>query len=124
MIEFNLERALAGDAVVTRDGREVTQVVKFDIFDDIQVHGVVEMGVEQWFANGNYYSGGRKCGADLFMAPKKLSGFVNVYRDSDGFLWFGSHCDSVKVAARNRELEDDSRVACIDLSTIEEGHGL
>ena len=52
------------------------------------------------------------------MAPKKLSGFVNVYADGrcDGDVFNSKlHAD---------ELQCEERIACIDLSQLEEGRGL
>ena len=124
MIEFNLERALAGDPVVTRDGRKVTQLVKFETESGGILLGL-DVGndyVDSWLIDGRYRDGG-ECGADLFMAPKKLSGFVNVFACEGGSLLTAPH--NTRENADTFIVENSLyRVACIDLSTIEEGHGL
>lgn len=52
MKPFNLERALAGDAVITRDGREVTQLVKFDVESKYKLFGVVSKKHVHGFLKG------------------------------------------------------------------------
>jgi len=121
MDKFDLEKALAGDKVVTRDGREVTQFHVFNHTNDPILYGydVDNDHVEQWFVAGNYHKGTNECGGDLFMAPKKLSGFINIYASR--------YCESPIHATRevaDNESNKTTRLACIDLSQFEEGHGL
>ena len=72
MRPFNLEAALAGAPVVTRDGREVTQLVMFDCHDNLPVAGVLDGIIHLWSVEGK--SGPYKF--DLFMAPTKKTGWV------------------------------------------------
>ena len=121
MIKFDLEKALAGEKVVTRDGREVTQIHKFDISDDNPIFGVISDKVFSYVDTGEYHHDKRESAHDLFMAPKKLSGFVNVYSD-------GRHgtVHKTNLAADDWAEEmprDIIRLACIDLSQYEEGYG-
>lgn len=116
MIKFDLERALAGDKVITRDGREVTQLVKFDCDNEYQVRGVVLRDLCAWTVDGCYYATKNPgCDEDLFMAPKKLSGFANIY--SNGVQIHENKDSADKLCS-------DDRLACIDLSQFKEGHGL
>jgi hypothetical protein len=117
MTKFDLEKALAGDKVVTRDGREVTQLVKIVISCEVFLAGAIhgDGHVSSWIGTGIEAQGGED--EDLFMAPKKLSGFVNVY--DDGLV--------VLIQETSQECGTayrDGRIACIDLSQFEEGHGL
>lgn len=74
---FNLEQALAGRPVVTRDGRSVMQLVKFDCVDDAgKVYGVVDCKVYVFTSNGEYLHDSGSC-LDLFMTPEKK--WVNLY---------------------------------------------
>jgi len=67
MKPFNLERALAGDKVITRDGREVTQLVHFkNVETSNDLFGVLEHCILSWKENGNYWGDDV---FDLFMAP-------------------------------------------------------
>lgn len=77
MKPFDLELALAGCPVVTRDGREVTQITLFKIPCD-PVVGVVDGMLITWPKSGEYQTS-EKSVLDLFMAPKKRTVWVNVY---------------------------------------------
>jgi hypothetical protein len=88
---FDLERALAGDPVVTRNGRPVTQLVKFDVGNVISpVCGVLGDNILTWRVDGRHFS---NCGStyDLFMAPKKRTVWVNLYPDSGARLIAYAH---------------------------------
>lgn len=117
MKEFNLGEALAGAKVVTRDGREVTQLHRFKISKVYTLYGVVDEDVCSWTAEGTSIAGCAESHDDLFMAPKKLSGFINVY--SNGVT---SCVYKTKELANHHACSD--RIACIDLSQFEEGEGL
>jgi len=107
MEKFNLERALAGDPVITRDGRDVTQLVKFDtpipnsIFALVTSLRSTEQNpckiVHNWYNNGSY-SQEKSSDLDLFMKPKENAIWVNVYKDHDGKLFTGYGYDSEKEA--------------------------
>jgi len=105
MIPFNLERALAGDKVINKDGDEVTQLKEFIIDKNPYVYGVINRTVTKLYYN------------DLFMAPKKLSGFINIYTDN-----------TIGVIHRTRGSANYNctreRSACIDLSQHDEGEGI
>lgn len=67
MKPFNLEAALRGEKVVTRDGREVTQLVKFDGEYDHPLAAMVEGSIESYTLGGKYFSDGGEANFDLFM---------------------------------------------------------
>jgi hypothetical protein len=76
MKPFNLEAALAGAKVVTRDGSEVTELTLFDIAKDGYVlFGVLESQVHSWLINGRYFRVDEAT-SDLFMAPNIQSFWV------------------------------------------------
>ena len=79
MREFNLEQALAGHPVCTRDGREVTQLTQFNIASDYSLAGVIEGYLYQWKPDGKYISSLGDNPRDLFMAPSKKTGWVARY---------------------------------------------
>lgn len=78
---FDLERALAGDKVVTRDGREVTEIHHFkSVTSMYEVFVSVNGSVYACSKEGSYtFPEEDRC--DLFMAPKtkKFEALVNVY---------------------------------------------
>jgi hypothetical protein len=113
MIKFDLERALAGEEVITRDGDRVTQtyVFKYVVGDSLFV--VKNEGVYRYNLEGRYY-GDTDSPSDLFMVPKKLSGFVNVYGDDRQVYVYRTRFEADAIAHLC------SRIACIDLSQYEQ----
>jgi hypothetical protein len=119
MIKFDLEKALAGEKVITRNGREVTQITKFKgvTGERESIYATLNGVVMSYYETGEYTLDRNIAGENLFMAPKKLSGFINIYED--GF------CGDVFESKHYAEtLTNKKRIACIDLSQFEEGHGL
>jgi hypothetical protein len=98
---FNLERALAGDPVVTRHGKPVTQLTKFDYDGEYVLRGVLEGNLVGWLENGCYYSSG-EWSYDLFMAPKKRTVWVNLYGDGWSCYWHDTKAEADEASARNR----------------------
>lgn len=117
MIEFDLEKALSGEKVITRDGRPITQLVKFKTHSGSVLYGFDcdNDHVEQWLVDGSYHDTGGVCGGDLFMAPKKLSGYICYHTDGTTKYF--------KDKPVNVMYEDDLTLI-VDLSKFEEGHGL
>ena len=78
---FNLERALAGDPVVTRNGRPVTQIHNFSVADDpYSLRGVVDETIKaRTPIMGKAWLTGAESAMDLFMAPKTRTVWVNLY---------------------------------------------
>jgi hypothetical protein len=83
MKPFDLEQALAGHPVQTRDGRPVTQLVKFDCKYDYCVFGVLDDAPASWMESGQHTCDGNNP-YDLFMAPVKKTGWVVTDTNSLG----------------------------------------
>ena len=81
MREFNLEQALAGHPVCTRDGRPVTQLVKFDVNEGYLLCGVIDGEFYRWGDDGTWGMDA----LDLFMAPTKKTGWVARYNND--YVW-------------------------------------
>jgi frataxin-like iron-binding protein CyaY len=121
MIAFNLERALAGEKVVTRDGREATQIVLKETEEGYaNIYALVDGKVLSFYKGGVYIILDKhNNNNDLFMAaPKKLSGFINDYATHEP-AWY-----STRETADMEFNTTKVRTACIDLSQFEEGYGL
>jgi len=119
MIKFNLEKALNGAKVITRDGREVSQVTLFDSSnEEWPLCAVVGGEILSYSKDGSYISSNDYSELDLFMAPEILSGFVNVYDSIDDDLPCHATRDDADRLAMN------GRIACIDLSQFPLGYGL
>lgn len=105
MKPFNLEEAMAGKPVQTRDGREVSQL-KF--FEDVNLNfivGVVSKNIWTWNMKGQCDALRGESDKDLFMATGKKSIWVNVYQDSNGKMWVGNYHNS-KKEAENRKTDN------------------
>lgn len=86
---FNLERALAGEPVCTRDGREVKQLTYFKESDELfPIYGILDGELHCWNTNGSFNNFPIFSKEDLFMKSKVVEAFFNVYL-SDGQVWVG-----------------------------------
>lgn len=90
MKPFNLEAALRGEKVVTRDGREVTQLVKFDGEYDHPLAAMVEGSIESYTLGGKYFSDGGEANFDLFMYEEPA-------------IWKPSACCSLRWVERKKQ---------------------
>ena len=90
MKEFNLEEYLKNPSqkIVTRDGRDV-RIICTDMKSIYKIVGLVydkKADTESlliYKENGKYYF--EKSTNDLFFAPIKREGWVNIYKDPDGY---------------------------------------
>jgi hypothetical protein len=115
MKPFNLERALAGDPVVTRDGKTVTQLIRFktEVKKQNILYGVIDGCVHNWTLDGRRESDIKESPFDLFMGFVKQGGWLNVYPSATNKLgrvaWQGSIYNSKELADRF----DTARIACV-----------
>jgi hypothetical protein len=98
--KFDLEKALNGAKVVTRDGREVSQFIKFDTYEKFSLYGVVNDEILFWDIKGRYYEGANP-NIDLFIVAEVQSIWVNVYRNIYNDLYTGQCCKSKEHALNN-----------------------
>ena len=98
---FNLEEALNGAKVVTRDGREVKKLTYFDASknDHYPLYGVVGTLICCWTITGQHHIDTDNNHNDLFLSvePKRI--WVNVYQH-DGMISIGSIYKTKKEARR------------------------
>lgn len=99
MKPFNLEEALAGKPVITRDGKEVKQLIQFDIKDWDCLYGVIDTDVHSWNINGKYFLN-KETEYDLFMKTEKKSIWINVYNNGKE-TWLGCSYDTKEGALIN-----------------------
>ena len=103
MKPFDLERALAGDPVVTRWGEEATQ---FHLFEGAHrpLACVIGGNVCAYFGNGVDLESGMSSKYDLFMAPKKRIVWVNLYYWEAGQLafWYDTQEEADAAAISDR----------------------
>ena len=86
MKEFNLDEYLKNPSqkVVTRDGRDV-RIICTDYKSDYPIIGLVTIDKNRELAynfqkNGEYYFTDEDSQLDLFFAPIKREGWVNIYK--------------------------------------------
>ena len=89
--KFNLEKALNGTKVVTRDGREVTQLTKFEgIAAGYSLVGVLKKGLNAWTIEGRY-SQDSTSNMDLFLEGKVRRAWVNIYGNGRDIITSGGY---------------------------------
>lgn len=92
MKPFNLEQALAGKPVITRDLRKVNEIHHFTTAskdEKFTLYAVVEGAIHSYNVNGSYMSQGTN-DADLFMEEPIVEGWMNLYQHNiTGEMWTG-----------------------------------
>jgi len=97
MKPFNLEAALRGEKVVTRDGREVTQLTHFKVLGKYPLYAVIENDnfLVTSTISGQWSHGSREENPnDLFMATKMKKVECRLYKSLYGDIY---------VAINNKE---------------------
>jgi hypothetical protein len=93
MKPFNLEKAVAGEKLVTRDGRKISEFVYLKTESSASPCVAVIGGSPFWFSKDGLIHGchGEDSPADLFMAPKVITKYLNVYDSSAGGSYDGNN---------------------------------
>ena len=88
--------------MITRDGREVTEIHFFKTCTKGYPIIAVIDGEKQGFHNdGSYWGNGNDHRLDLFMKPKVVEGYFNVYVNNNGIVVTGVPYPSEEVAKVN-----------------------
>ena len=78
---FDLKLALEGKPVITRDGKEVTQLILFNDTDaNYPLLAVIDNKIKSFTKDGLSNLSYSTCN-DLFMAPDKVTKWVNIYKN-------------------------------------------
>jgi hypothetical protein len=89
MKPFNLEEALAGKPVQTRDGRKVTEIVHLKTIDvTYPIIAVVDKTPVAYTMVGREWQSGADSRGDLFMAPEIVTKWGNVYQNCNNGKYF------------------------------------
>ena len=87
MKPFNLEQALAGAPVITRDGTKVIRLIELPEEEpQSRLVAVLEDGETATFNEGGRYYSMRDSSLDLFMAPTKKEGFSPMTKQHNDAL--------------------------------------
>lgn len=98
---FDLNKALAGEPIVTRDGREVKELHQFKTAKSGDaLAGVINGSVFTWFSSGAYRADGFS-DEDLFMKETPLEVWYNLYQEGDR-IWVGNPFSSEETANRSK----------------------
>ena len=119
MKQFNLQEYLANPSrqVVTRDGRNV-RIICTDRKGDTPIIALVNVGLpdreELGFA---FYPDGKSCenyesDADLFFAPTKHEGWMNLYKKNFGLV-IGDLVSNSEEAAKKTAAGDEDYITTI-----------
>lgn len=113
---FDLEAALNGAEVVTRSGKQVSELVYLKTIrnPNYKVIASIGGGLETYSEQGTYHSD-VSSELDLFMKPQQLTKWVNIYEDSSGYF-IGKLMSSTKEAATGRIRELDKYVDTIQIT--------
>jgi len=106
---FNLERALAGDKVITRSGEHVPEIHYFKTtrYSRFPIVAVIEGHIRTFKINGEY-SDHVNHSFDLFMATKKKKLYIAFkYIDYNGGKWASSFVYESLEEIKKNLLEHD-----------------
>jgi hypothetical protein len=99
--KFDLEKALNGAKVVTRDGREVTQLKKFEGLKEYILAGVVDNNLQTWTTQGLFIADSAgECRTDLFLAVEPQRIWVNVYTNNSGIYTGRGNYNKLEAAKK------------------------
>lgn len=100
MKPFDLQKAIAGDPVVTRDGRNVIDIhhFKHDTSNLCLCAHIEGEPSPDWFHANGRDNLSDEDPSDLFMAPKKTTLYVNIWRNSSEAV-FHEESDQAEAAA-------------------------
>jgi hypothetical protein len=102
--KFDLEKALSGAKVVTRDGREVTGLRKLEATKGYPLAGVLEGSIHSWRIDGSYFAPLAEYHADLFLFGSQVRrGWVNVYGNGRDIITSGGYITREDATRNIRE---------------------
>ena len=115
MKPFNLEEYLKNPSkkVVTKEGKTVKRILCTDARGSYPVVALIEEGYYDnalsYTEDGKLYNGESNV-YDLFFAPEKHDGWVNVYRDFDGLM-----CGSVFATEEDAKNNAKTAIATVKI---------
>lgn len=80
MKPFDLEAAKRGEPLITREGKTIEFVGRSETKSGPKIICTIDSCFTSHYDNGAYFEGGREGRLDLFMAPKKRTVWVNIYK--------------------------------------------
>lgn len=104
MKQFNLQAAIEGSPVVTRDGRKVTEIHLFYTASTTHpLHACIDKKIYQFTKDGTAYMD-RASHLDLLMEEPIVVGWVNIYyQNITGNMWTGDVWPTYEQAVNTKE---------------------
>lgn len=96
MKPFNLNRALAGHQVVTRDGTKVSEIFFFNtLLGQSPLVAVIHGRITCFSEHGHYHSDHSQSDMDLFMQTNKKEVYIAIYQKEHDRYATSSGFDSI-----------------------------
>lgn len=116
---FNLEEALNGAKVVTRDGDEVTQLHKFNVKKFHCLCGVLDEDILSWTIDGEFWDKEHNHNRDLLLVVEPRRIYVNVYDECGRIFLANQYFSDRETAIKNKDNYEGSFPLCKYVKTIE-----
>jgi hypothetical protein len=115
MKKFNLQEALAGEPVISREGKQVTQLHLFEVnpSSNYSLYGVVDGHVESFTKDGKWDKDSNEGSRDLFMGPDSI--YINIYKLISGDYTIGSNHNTKEEAAKAALGLEDTYVKTVEI---------
>ena len=117
--KFDLEKALNGAKVVTRDGREVKELIKFESLQDYTLGGVLDNQLKTWTEQGKFHTEHVESDEDLCLAVEPQSIWVNVLK-INGHIGLGA-IGYTKEEAKMKNIHMDKYIKTIEITDEPDG---
>jgi hypothetical protein len=118
MKPFDLEKAKSGHPLITRDGRKVRFLgtVNNKIYPLVIAYedSVGEEHVYPIALNGSF-NGHSRDDRDLFLAPNKKTGWVNIYENHNGEPYTGTKVYKNKDTAIHQKSESNKLIDAVQI---------
>ena len=123
MKQFNLKEYLENPSrkIVTRDGRNV-RIICIDAKGNFPIVALIETldstteVPHKFKKNGHFFTGNEDYHLNLFFAPEKHEGWINLYENEDGISWISPNYFTSKKAA---EEEGKTHTCSVTIIKIE-----
>lgn len=116
LIPFDLERALAGDSVIRRDGTKIIEVMCYKTETTYPLNALDEdLDSETYTNKGSFIDGNDDHEYDLFMAPKTKKYYFNIYRHKKTDLLSSNICGFL---SEQEAKESSDSVDAYDISLL------
>lgn len=124
LIPFDLERALAGEEVITREGREAKFVYRSPLHERRSLLFIISPGTDaeydQWYwPNGTVDDDDEIIEHDLFMKPKTRTCYANISGSLKNYNIISSHIFFIESQAKERALVTKNFIKTIEFEIYE-----